>query len=432
MTTPVELIEAKKRGRSLSEGEIAALVDGVVTGRMSEAQAAAFLMAVWFQGMSQEEVTGLTLAMARSGRMLDLSPLGFCVDKHSTGGVGDKTSLVVGPLVAAAGGTVVKMAGRGLGHTGGTVDKLEAIHGMRVDLSVEEMLDVASRVGLVISGQTEELVPADRVLYAIRDVTATVDSAPLVASSVMSKKLAAGAHGIVIDVKYGVGAFMASAAEARALGELMARIGTDAGRSMAVALSPMDDPLGCAAGNALEVAEAVRCLKNEGPADVTQLCLELSTRMLMLAGVASEADEGRKAAERALASGQALERLVRMVEAQGGDPGCVEEPDRLPAAPWRIPVRAQASGYVHQVDARQVGLACVAAGAGRERRSQAVDPAAGVLLRCRRGEEVRAGDVVAEVHASDRPRAERAASMVSAAFRIGAGRPRATDALVWL
>jgi len=432
MTTPAELIEAKKQGQPLSEDGIATLVDDVVTGRMSEAQAAAFLMAVWFRGMSREESTWLTLAMARSGRMLDLSPLGFCVDKHSTGGVGDKTSLVVGPVVAAAGGRVVKMSGRGLGHTGGTLDKLEAIPGMRVDLSVEEMLGVASRVGVVISGQTEELVPADRVLYAIRDVTATVDSAPLVASSVMSKKLAAGAHGIVIDAKYGSGAFMAGPTEARALGELMARIGTDAGRSMAVALSPMDDPLGCAAGNALEVAEAVRCLRGEGPGDVTELCVELSARMLMLAGVASEAAEGRAAAERALASGAALEKLVRMVEAQGGDARCVEEPQRLPAAPLRLPVRARVSGYVQQVDARQVGLACVAAGAGRERKGQAVDPTAGVVLRCRRGEEVSAGDVVAEVHASERARAERAATGVSAAYRIRAARPSEPPPLVWL
>jgi len=428
--TCYELIDRKKRGRELSGEDIRAFVAGVVSGDVSDAQAAAMMMAVWFRGMSHGEAADLTLAMAESGEMLDLSGLGRCVDKHSSGGVGDKTTLVVGPLAAAAGATVVKLSGRGLGHTGGTLDKLESIPGLRTDLSAEEILAAGREVGLVVAGQTAEIAPADKRLYAVRDVTATVDSIPLIAASIMSKKLAAGAGSIVLDVKCGRGAFAQDRRFARELAELMVAIGRHAGRDMAAAITPMDAPLGRAVGNALEVREAIECLRGQGPDDLTELCLALSARMVQLSGVAET--EARGAVEAALRTGGALAKFEHMVVRQGGDGSVIADPSRLPTATVMQNVCSAGDGWVEGIDALAVGRACVALGAGRVKKADRVDPAAGVVV-CRGvGERVGVGDCVAVIHASDAALAENAAGTVSSAWQVGREPPEAPRGIEWV
>lgn len=415
-----DLIRKKRDGGSLDPEEIRWLIAGYTGGTIPDYQMSAWLMAVYFRGMTPAETAALTQAMVDSGRRVDLSAIpGVKVDKHSTGGVGDKTTLVLAPLVAAAGLKVAKLSGRGLGHTGGTLDKLESIPGFRVDLAPERFLQQVRDIGVAVAGQGPDLVPADGKLYALRDVTATVDSIPLIASSVMSKKIAGGADAMVLDVKVGRGAFMADLDAARRLARAMLEIARAHGRRAAAVLSSMDQPLGRAVGNALEVREALETLAGGGPPDLRALCLELGARLMVLAGAARDADAARPELERLLAGGAALAKFEAMVAAQGGDARVVADPGLLPAAPVIMPVTAPASGYVQGLDCLEVGRVALALGAGRAYKGQPVDPAVGVVLPRKVGDPVRAGDVVATVHARRREEAEAAAARLAAAYRIG-------------
>src|SRR6516225_981156 len=360
-----ELIQKKRNGGELTDDEIRRLIAGS-TGEIAEAQMAAFLMAVHFRGMSDAETAALTMAMVESGETLDLRPIrGPTVDKHSTGGVGDKTSLVLVPLVASAGVRVAKLSGRTLGHTGGTLDKLESIPGFRVELSPAELIDQVNRVGCAIASQSARLVPADKRLYAMRNATATVDSMPLIASSVMSKKIASGSAAIVLDVKAGTGAFMKTVEGARMLAAAMVEIGRSAGRRTTAVVSAMDEPLGRAVGGALEVDEAIRTLRGEGPADLRELCLALGAQMVILAGLAPDAASGRALLTGCLERGEGWRTFRGMVAAQGGDPGVVDQPERLPRARVRRPVPSVADGTVLAVDAEALGEAAMILGGGR-------------------------------------------------------------------
>ena len=393
-----DLIEKKKRGGALSRAELDGLVAGAVSGDIPDYQLSAFLMAVYFQGMTAEETADFTLAMAHSGEMADLHDLpGVKVDKHSTGGVGDKTTLTVAPIAAACGLVVAKMSGRGLGHTGGTVDKLESIPGFRTALSREEFHAIAQKTGICVAGQSGNLAPADKKLYALRDVTATVDSMPLIASSIMSKKLAAGADVILLDVKYGSGAFLSEPRDAVALAQLMAGIGAAAGRRTAALITDMDVPLGVTIGNSLEVCEAIETLRGYGPLDYTRVALELSTALLVLAGRGTPG-ECRAQAENALQSGAALAKFREMVVAQGGDPAYIDDSSRFPRAACIEPVAAPAGGYLRHMDTAAIGRTSVILGAGRERADEPIDHAAGIVLTRKTGDLVRQGDVLAYLH----------------------------------
>jgi pyrimidine-nucleoside phosphorylase len=421
---PLDLIVRKRDGAELTADEVAALIAGYVADRVPDYQMAAFLMAVYFRGLSGDELAALTDAMVGSGETIDLGPLAArAVDKHSSGGVGDKTSLVLVPLVASAGVPVPKLSGRGLGHTGGTLDKLEAIPGLRTTLSREEVLAQVERLGCAIAGQSARLVPADAKLYALRDVTGTVDSIPLIAASIMSKKLAGGAHGILLDVKCGRGAFMKTEEAARALAAEMLSIGRRAGRRTAAVVSGMDAPLGRAVGNALEVVEAIATLRGDGPADLTELCLALGGTMLVLGGVADSPEAGGAALRRRLERGEALERFRAMVAAQGGDPSVTDHPERLPQAPIRVGVPAAGSGVITAIDAAAVGGAAMRLGAGRMKKGDAVDPAVGVVIERPVGAAVRSGEALAVVHARDERAAAEAAAEVAAAVAIGEAAP---------
>ncbi|WP_456409895.1 thymidine phosphorylase, partial [Oceanithermus sp.] len=381
--------------------------------RIPDYQMAAWLMAVYFRGMTPHETAELTLAMAHSGEVLDLSGLGKTVDKHSSGGVGDKTTLVVAPILAAAGLVVAKMSGRGLAHTGGTIDKLESIPGWRAELSDEEFMRQAREVGLVISGQSKNLAPADGKMYALRDVTGTVPSIPLIASSIMSKKLAAGARIVTLDVKVGKGAFMKDLEHARELARLMVEIGRHAGREVRAVLSQMDQPLGRAVGNAIEVREAIATLRGEGPDDLTELSLALAREALEAAG------EDPARAEEVWKSGAALDKLRAFVAAQGGDARVVDEPERLGLAPDVFELRAEAAGVVAELDAYKVGLAALRLGGGRERKGDAIDHGVGVRLEKKIGEPVVAGEVLARLYHRDRRGLEEARALMGSAYRIG-------------
>ena len=417
-----ELIQKKRNGGELTDDEIRRLIAGS-TGEVTDAQMAAFLMAVSFRGMSAAETAALTMAMVESGETLDLRGIrGPTVDKHSTGGVGDKTSLVLIPLVASAGVRVAKLSGRALGHTGGTLDKLESIPGFRVELSPAELIDQVNRVGCAIASQSARLVPADKRLYALRNATATVDSVPLIASSVMSKKIASGSAAIVLDVKAGTGAFMKTVEGARMLAAAMVEIGRSAGRRTTAVVSAMDEPLGRAVGGALEVDEAIRTLRGEGPADLRELCLALGAQMVILAGLAPDATSGRALLTGCLERGEGWRTFRGMVAAQGGDPGVVDHPERLPQAPVRRPVPSVADGTVLAVDAEALGEVALILSGGRAPRDR-IDPAAGLIVERKIGERVRRGDPLAVLHTHDAARAQEVVLRVQSAYRIGAGTP---------
>ncbi|HEX6927435.1 MAG TPA: thymidine phosphorylase [Longimicrobiaceae bacterium] len=412
------IIERKKAGLRLSADELATICNGAVAGSIPDYQLAAWLMAVWFRGLDATETLELTRAMVATGRTLDWTGIDRpVVDKHSTGGVGDKTSLVLVPLVAAAGLAFVKMSGRGLGLTGGTIDKLEAIPGFRVELAPDELRRQVERIGCALVSQSPDLVPADGVLYALRDVTATVDSVPLIASSVMSKKLAAGAGAIVLDVKYGAGAFMGTIDEARELARTMVRIGTEAGRRVRAVISPMHRPLGRAVGNALEVEEAIETLRGEGPADLWELALQLGAQLMTMSGV-SDPEEAAVRLRRIRDSGEALQRLRELVEAQGGDPSVVDDPDLLPSAPIVTMATAPRAGWVAGVDAGAVAEAVLRLGGGREVKGAAIDPAVGVVVLRSVGERVEAGEPLAEVHARSEADVHAVLSRLASAFSL--------------
>lgn len=408
---PIELILAKRQGGEHSAAELREFMDAYVAGAVPDYQVAAWLMAVCWRGMTPRETADLTLAMARSGDVLDLSELPHTLDKHSTGGVGDKTTLVLAPLLAAMGGTVAKMSGRGLGHTGGTVDKLESIPGFRAALSDEEFMATARAVGVVVSGQSKDLAPADGLLYALRDATGTVESLPLIASSVMSKKLAGGAESIVLDVKVGSGAFMKTEADARALAEAMVSIGRLNGRNVRAVLSSMAQPLGHMVGNAMEVSEAIACLRGEGPADLLELCLVLAEEVLEAASLPA----GRQALLDAIGSGRAMERFEAWVAAQGGDVGRL---DRLDRAPDQAIVRSGRAGVVSELNALAIGRAAGVLGGGRSRKGEAIDAGVGVELHAKVGTPVAEGEAIATLWHRGGRGLETAETLVAGAYVV--------------
>lgn len=394
-----DLIMKKRDGGVMTDEEIRYIVNGFVSGEVPDYQMSAFLMAVFYKGMNDHEILILTQAMAESGDMVDLSPIeGIKVDKHSTGGVGDKTTLIVAPIAAAGGVKVAKMSGRGLGHTGGTVDKLESIPGYRTDLNQQEFFEVVKKTGISVIGQSGNLTPADKKMYALRDVTATVDSIPLIASSIMSKKIAAGSDCILLDVKVGSGAFMKEVPDAIKLAKVMVDLGENAGRKTRALITDMDTPLGYAIGNSLEVIEAVNTLKGNGPEDLTHECISLATQMMVLAGIGDEA-ECEALAKRSIEDGSALNRLIDMVEAQGGDASVIRDTENFKKAGVTHEVRANRTGYIASMDAAGVGIASAMLGAGRETLDSEIDYAAGIILKKKTGEKVEEGDVLAVLYA---------------------------------
>ncbi len=418
METP-ELIRKKRDGLVLTKAEVFDFVERFTRGEIPDYQASALLMAVYFRGMDRGETADLTEAMLRSGRMLDFSTLPVAkVDKHSTGGVGDKTSLIIAPAAAAAGVLVPMISGRGLGHTGGTLDKLEAIPGFSPRLSYQEFLRILEKCGLALGAATEEFAPADRKLYALRDVTATVESIPLITASIMSKKLAEGIDGLVLDVKTGTGAFMQELEHARALATSLVNTGAAHGKRVHALITDMSQPLGNAVGNALEVIESVETLKGRGPRDLVELSRELTAHMLLLGNVTDSLEEARARYDSAIASGQALDRFARVVEEQGGNPRALEDYSLLPHALYKDSVVASADGYIAGLEARVMGVASMVLGAGRERADAIIDPAVGLVFEKKMGDAVRAGDTICILHSNDRSRVPRALDMIRGSIVI--------------
>jgi pyrimidine-nucleoside phosphorylase len=427
----VDLICKKRDGLEHTVEELSFLVKGITDGSIPDYQLSAWCMAVYFQGMSPREAKELALQMASSGDQMDLSPIsGVKIDKHSTGGVGDKTSLVVAPLVAAAGIPVCKMSGRGLGHTGGTIDKLESIPGFMTELPISRLFQQVSKVGIGVVGQTGNLVPADKQLYALRDVTGTVESIPLIASSIMSKKLAGGADGFVLDVKVGNGAFLKTLDEAKELAELMVAIGKSAGRGTVAVLSSMEQPLGRAIGNSLEVKEAIATLCGEGPRDLEELSLVLGSQMLLLAGAAEDEEIAKEKLKAIISSGKGLRCFERWIEAQGGNPAITEEPELLPLAPVIYKVKSNFQGYVAGWDAEALGLAAMRIGAGRERKGQPIDHGVGLVIHKKIGERVEFGEEIAEVYARSEEAAVYAGKEVLSVIKISDLPPKQSP-LIW-
>ena len=418
-----ELILKKRNGGTLSDEEIRAFVQGYTDGSIPDYQAAALAMAIYFRGMDAQETAALTLAMADSGERLELPDVGVRADKHSTGGVGDKTTLIVAPIVAACGVKVAKMSGRGLGHTGGTTDKLSAIPGLRTELTMQEIVSIVQTCGLCVAGSTQELAPADKKLYALRDVTATVDSIPLIAASIMSKKLAAGAQNLVLDVKTGSGAFMKRSADAKALAKAMVSIGTHEGLHVTALITNMDAPLGCAIGNTLEVIEAVQTLQGVGPEDLTELCLHLASQMLHLAGKGTP-DECMDLARHALYSGLALERLIWMVSAQGGDTSVITDTSLFRKSRCFRTVKARSDGFIRRIDAEKCGLAAMRLGAGRSTKDDEIDPAAGIVLDVKPGSAIHSGDRIATLFAERDDAFDGAVELLADAFEVSDTQPK--------
>lgn len=418
-----DIIRKKKHGMPLTTEEIQFFVFGYTEGRIPDYQISALLMAIYFKGMEGREIADLTDAMVRSGDQVDLSAIeGIKVDKHSTGGVGDKISLIVIPLVAALGIPVAKMSGRGLGHTGGTIDKLEAIEGFKVELDNAQFIENVNRYKMAIVGQSGNLTPADKKLYALRDVTETVDSIPLIASSIMSKKIASGSDAIVLDVKVGSGAFMKSLDQARELARTMVSIGESLGRKTRAVLTNMDQPLGHEVGNANEVREAIEVLRGEGAEDETEVALAIAAQMAVLGGACADTTQARRRLEAAIQSGEALAHLRTFIEIQGGDPGVVDHPDRLPTASHHVEVRSERAGYVTGFDTEQIGLAAMLLGAGRQKKEDAIDFAAGVTLVKKIGDAVETGDVLCRLH-TNLTQTQEAERRIHQAFVIGPERP---------
>ena len=415
-----DLIMKKRNGGTLSRDEIFFMIEGYTKGNIPDYQMSAMMMAIYFNGMDEKETAALTMAMAESGDQLDLSGIqGIKVDKHSTGGVGDKTSLALTPMVSACGVKIAKMSGRGLGHTGGTIDKLESFQGFSTSLSEEAFIDQVNRIGISIIGQTKNLAPADKKLYALRDVTATVDNMALIASSIMSKKLAAGADAIVLDVKTGSGAFMKEEADAMLLAGEMMTIGKNAGRKMMAVISDMDQPLGNAVGNALEVKEAIETLKGHGPADFTELCMTLGSCMLMVAEIAENEQQAREMLKEAVDSGKALDKLAELVEAQGGDKRMVYEPDLLPKASGITPLFSEKDGYVEKIQCDEVGICSLILGGGRETKESVIDLSVGIVLTKKVGSHVKAGEPLAYIHSNEEAKRLACEERLRKAFHIG-------------
>ena len=415
----VDLIEKKRDGFELSKEEIDFIIEGYTKGDIPDYQMAAFAMSVFFKGMNDIESTNLAIAMLNSGDVMDLSMIdGVKVDKHSTGGVGDKVSLVLAPMVASLGIKFAKMSGRGLGHTGGTLDKLESIPGYNIYLTYEEFVKQVNKIGLAIVGQTGNLTPADKKLYALRDVTATVNSIPLIASSIMSKKLASGSNAICLDVKVGSGAFMKDIESASKLAELMVQIGKNAGRSMTAILTDMDEPLGLAIGNQLEVIEAINTLKGNGPKDLTDICLEIGSYLVVDAKVANTFDEAKELLKAQIANGEALKKLAELAEAQGGDGSYVLNPTKFESAKEIIPVIAKEAGYITYINALEIGVSSMLLGGGRETMNDVIDPTVGIVLNKKIEDYVQPGDVLAYVHTNGK-NTETVLNRVYNAFEFG-------------
>jgi pyrimidine-nucleoside phosphorylase len=420
----VDLIHRKRDGEELSQEEIAYFVEGYTRGEIPDYQMSAFLMSVFFSGMSDREVSGLTDCMLRSGEVLDLSGIpGLKVDKHSTGGVGDKTSLIAGPLAAAAGVVVPMISGRALGHTGGTLDKLESIPGFRTDLSVDEFRDLLGTHKIAFGGQTPQIAPADGKLYSLRDATATVESIPLIASSIMSKKLAEGIDALVLDVKVGSGAFMKRQVDARRLAQMMVGIGRRADKRVQALITDMNQPLGFAIGNALEVMEVSQTLQNAGPTDLTRLSLELAARMIFLSKITATLDEGRELAQKMLLDGSGYRKFKAVIQAQGGNPQVLDRFELLPNATGAREILSPRAGYVSAIDAEYIGQASNMIGAGRDVMGEPIDPAVGVILEVKVGHKVEAGGVLCRLYYTGDEHLEEAAQLIEDAFRISGQTP---------
>lgn len=422
-----DIIMKKRNGDALSDEEIQFFIEGYTKGDIPDYQVSALMMAIYFQGMNEEETLSLTMAMAHSGDMLDLSAIeGIKVDKHSTGGVGDKTTLALTPMVAACGIPVAKMSGRGLGHTGGTIDKLESFAGFSTAISTEAFIQNVNHIGIAVMGQTADLAPADKKLYALRDVTATVDNMSLIASSIMSKKLAAGADAIVLDVKTGSGAFMQKEEDAVALAQEMVKIGRNAGRNTVAVVSDMDQPLGYAIGNALEVKEAIDTLKGQGPADFVELCMTLGSQMLLAGGKAQNVKEAEAMLQEAIDSGAALEKLAEFVEAQGGDKRAVYDTEMLPKASITEAVYSPASGYIAHIACAEVGICSLILGGGRETKESEIDLSVGIVLTKKVSDWVDKGEVLAYIHANDSEKLQQAKERLLKAYTFSEKQPEKT------
>lgn len=423
-----DLIMKKRNGKELSKEEIDFMIDGYTRGVIPDYQMSAMMMAIFFNGMNEEETLNLTMAMRDSGDKLDLSLIeGIKVDKHSTGGVGDKTSLALTPMVAACGIPVAKMSGRGLGHTGGTIDKLESFPGFSTEISTETFIKNVNEIGIAIMGQTAELAPADKKLYALRDVTATVDNLSLIASSIMSKKLAAGADAIVLDVKTGSGAFMKAEADAFGLAKAMVSIGNGAGRKTIGVVTDMDQPLGFAVGNALEVKEAIETLKGNGPEDFVELCLTLGSYMLMAGGKADNAEQARVQLEEVISNGKALDKLAEFVKAQGGNPEAVYDTSLLPSAAIIKEITATESGYISGITCDEVGICSLILGGGRETKESEIDLSVGIVLEKKIGDYVNKGETIALIHANDESKMNQAMTRLQAAYKYSTYKVNKTE-----
>lgn len=420
-----DLIIKKRNGLRLSEKEIDYAIKAFDEGEIPDYQMSAMLMAIYFQGMDIKEIKYLTMAMVNSGKIIDLSSIpGIKVDKHSTGGVGDTTTLALAPMVAAAGVPVAKMSGRGLGHTGGTIDKLESIKGFKTELSLNQFIDIVKKVGASVISPTSDLAPADKKLYALRDVTGTIDSIPLIVGSIMSKKLAAGADAIVLDVTTGSGAFMQEYKDSLKLGKIMVDIGLELGKETVAVVSNMDEPLGFAIGNSLEVKEAIDILENRGPEDLRNLCLALGAHMLKLGGTAKNYKEGRNRLEKILKEGTAFDKFKEMVAAQGGNAKVVDKPELLPVAKYCTKIKADINGYIQKIDSRLIGESAMLLGAGREKKESEIDLSVGIILKKKVGSKVNINEDLAEVYYNDSEKLKEAKNKLFSSFVIGDRKPK--------